>query len=89
MVILMDDEPAGIAGLVREQGMLKYFTEYKDELEPYIGTVSVLRPALKVMRWVRNAKIPVFSISSSDTGRKAVEKLGFQNIQQEFYLWRG
>jgi hypothetical protein len=88
IVVLMDNEPVGMAGLVREQGMLKYFTEYKDELEPYLGTVAVLRPALKVMRWVRAAKIPVFSMASHDAGHRALQKVGFQHIQQEFYIWR-
>ena len=55
MIITLDGEPAGIAGLSRDLGLLTYFTQYKESLEPYIGDIRVLRPALKVFGWAKKA----------------------------------
>jgi len=87
MVVTLDGKPAGIAGLVRDKGMLTYFTEYKDELAPMLKDVRVQRAALKVMKWVRQAKMPVITVAQHDEGKKLIERYGFAYLNKDYYIW--
>lgn len=87
MIITLDGEPAGIAGLIRDQGLLVYFTEYKESLAPMLKDIRVLRPALTVMGWVKRARIPVVAQAEHEQGAKHLERLGFVHTNREWYAW--
>jgi hypothetical protein len=84
LVITLGGEPVGIVGLAHEGPYLKFFSEEKPELASHRRRVAVLRALQEVMRWVRDARQLVLSLSNN---ADLMRRLGFERIEDDVYVW--
>lgn len=86
IVILIDDEPAGIAGLVLKRGgdRCLAFSEFKPELEPHLKTMPVLRAVKSAQRMILETPLPVLVYDT--TNPPLLERLGFTEIEPGVHL---
>lgn len=84
IVILLDDEPAGMAGITRERDRAIAFSEYKPALEPYLKTMPVLRAVKAAQKIIRSTTLPVLVFDS--TNPALMERLGFRLIEPGVHL---
>lgn len=84
IVILLDDEPVGIAGIARERERAIAFSEYKPVLEPYLKTMPVLRAVKAAQKIIRSTTLPVLVFNSSNPA--LMERLGFRLIEPGVHL---
>lgn len=84
IVVLLDDEPAGIAGLSREGDRFRAFSEYKPALEPHLKSMTVLRAVKAVQRMIHEAPLPVI-VQNSENPR-LMKRLGLVEIQPGVHL---
>jgi hypothetical protein len=85
VVILLDNEPAGIIGLARESGCEKLFSEYKPEMQPHLRRFEVLRAIKLAMTLVESAKCDVYAVR--DEGTDILLRLGFEHVEDDIYKW--
>lgn len=86
VVVLLDDEPVGIAGLSYDGDRYTAFSEYKPELEPHLKSMTVLRAVKAVQRMVKTANLPVIVVNSSNPG--LLERIGFREFKPGVHLCR-
>ena len=85
VVIRMDGRPAGIIGMAFESDRMRAFSEYHEELGPYLRSMPVLR-ATKAAQAMYAASIkPVIAVREGCSG--ILERLGFTQIDGDLYLW--
>lgn len=84
IVVLLDDEPAGMIGLARERDRMIAFSEYKPVLEPHLKSMTVLRAIKAAHRMFLDAPLPV--IVCDTTNPRLVERLGFRLIEPGVHL---
>lgn len=86
-VILLDGKPAGFIGLVREGGIGKYYTEYRDELQPYLKSITIMRALVASLDWCRAYRGPVIAIATTAQSCMTMTRLGFEHIEGTYYGW--
>ena len=84
VVILLDGEPVGIAGLSRERDRMRAFSEFKPELEPHLKSMTVLRAVKAVQRMIHESPLPVIVQDSENPA--LMERLGFTEVQPGVHL---
>ena len=87
VVVTIDDEPMGIIGVSREYGIGKYFSEYRDELRPYLKSMPVLRAIKASMEFVKNYQGPVLAVARDAEGARLMTRLGFTHMDGDVYSW--
>jgi hypothetical protein len=85
--ILLDDVPQGFIGIVRENGVGKFFTEYRDELQPYLKSITIMRALKKSLDWCREYRGPVVAIAETAQGCATMNRLGFEHLDGAYYGW--
>jgi hypothetical protein len=86
-VLLMDDVPHGFIGIIRENGIGKFFTENTDELRPYLNSISITRALYASRDWCRSYQGPVVSIAETVEGCIALNRMGFEHLEGVYYGW--
>lgn len=84
VVLVLDEKPVGVIGLSREGNHQKLFSDAAPELEPYMRSITVMRGLKKVMRWVETSQLPVVAVADNPP---LLEKLGFECLDGDVYLW--
>ena len=87
-VITLDGRVAGIIGIARAYAFTRLFSEYKPELDPYLGAVAVWRAVKAVMRVVESQPQSVYSFSQHDDGARILARLGFEQVSEGVFVWR-
>jgi len=87
-VITLDGRVAGIIGIARAYAFTRLFSEYKPELEPYLGTVAVWRAVKAIMRVIESQPQSVYSFSQHEEGSRILERLGFEQVSEGVFVWR-
>ena len=87
MVAEMDGRIVGIVGLVREPDAGKFFSEFAPELEPYLGSIRIMRAVKQAMQYVFEYQGPVIAISEGPKSVKLLTKLGFEHLEGELWAW--
>ncbi len=87
VVILLDGEPVGIAGLARERERFIAFSEHKPALAPHLKTMPVLRAVKAAQKIIRSASMPVLVFDSQNPA--LMERLGFRLIEPGVHLCLG
>lgn len=95
----LDDEVAGIVGIVRAGTYYVGFSDVTERMLPLLQTFAARRAAIKVLRWVRQSKLRVFAEAYTGEGYHGHEllvKLGFVPLEEkpgfvtkDILLWRG
>lgn len=82
VVVLLGGRPAGVAGVAIENGVRKFFTDFKDELAPYLSTVTVWRALKAALAFARS---PTYTVATMDAER-FLPRLGFTHMGGN--VWR-
>jgi hypothetical protein len=85
VVVEVEQQPAAMIGLAADgTGGQCFFSEELPPLETCRRRMAVLRAIQRVMRWVRESKVPVYSVSENVP---LMEKLGFRQLEQGLFIW--
>lgn len=84
IVILKDDEPMAVVGLANEGDRLVAFSEFKDEFEPHLKSITVLRAIKAAQAMFHDASLPVIVVKT--TNPRLIERLGFIEIEPGVHL---
>ncbi len=76
-----------IIGVSREDDIGKYFSDYRDELKPYLRSMTVLRAIKASMEFVNNFQGPVYSVARDAEGARLLARLGFTHMNGDVYSW--
>lgn len=91
VVVVERDEPIGIIGLARQGHVARFFSEFQEELRPYLKTIPVLRAIKAAMEFVKDARVPVYALAQCDeeTSHAILRRLGFVQdaSNPEVYTW--
>lgn len=85
--LLLDGEVHGFIGIVRENGVGKFFTEHTDELQPYIKSITIMRALKKSLDWCREYRGPVIAIATTVQSCITMNRLGFEHLEGVYYGW--
>jgi hypothetical protein len=86
-VITMDGVPHGFIGIVRENGIGKFFTDNSDELQPYLKSITIMRALKASLDWCREYRGPVIAIATTAQSCMTMQRLGFEHLQGTYYGW--
>ena len=89
-VVMLDDKPVALGGIIYHSGMLCAFSEIKEEFRPY--KVSIVRFARKI-EGLFNGLPGVAVASPREPGaEKLLRRLGFEHVgssdEGEVYRWQ-
>ena len=85
--VTMDGAPQGFIGIVRENGIGKYFTDYSDKLQPHLKSITIMRALKKSLDWCREYRGPVIAIAETAQGCMTLNRLGFEHLEGNYYGW--
>lgn len=85
VVVLLNNEPAGVIGLARNDGCEKLFSEYKPEMQPHLYRFEVLRAIKLAMSLVESSKGDVYAVR--EAGTDVLLRLGFEHVEDDIYKW--
>lgn len=84
VMIFLDEEPVGIAGLSRAGDRFVAFSEFKPELKPHLKSMPVLRAVKAAQRMIHEAPLPVIVQDSENP--ELMIRLGFVEIRPGVHL---
>jgi hypothetical protein len=88
VVAIIDDEPVGVIGIAREAWTARFFSDVKDELEPYLDSVLIMRAVKTALQFVRDYPTSVYAAATHDEGARILQRLGFEQTDQEgIFAW--
>lgn len=87
IVAEVDGKVAGIVGVVREDSHGMYFSNFSEDLRPYLRSVAVMRAIKQSMDIVRAYRGPVISIAETVEGCRILNRLGFRHLEGAIYGW--
>ena len=83
----LDGELVGCIGVIREQYIGKYFSDFKPELQPYLRSITIMRAVKASMRFVEEYRGPLVAVSEDADSAMILTKLGFTHLQGELFGW--
>lgn len=87
----LDGETVGMAGLAYYPNLVMGFSNIKDEMRPYLSSITVGRGILQVRDLIRFCKAPVYATAepTEPTAPALLERLGFIRSEENegFYIW--
>ena len=87
LVAVLDGRVVGMLGVVREEGYGKYFCDFKDELKPYLKSITILRGIKATLRFCDEYRGPMIAVAEHAEGCRILERLGFTHLQGVYYGW--
>lgn len=87
VIIHLDGVPAGVIGLAFEGDRARAFSEYRPELASHLKSIPVLRAIKAAQGMYASSVKPVVAVREGCSG--ILERLGFESVDGELYLWRG
>jgi hypothetical protein len=87
MVAEMDGKVVGIIGVSRENGVGKFFADFKPELKPYLRSVTIMRGIKASLRICDEYRGPVVAIAEHGEGCRILHRLGFEHLEGAYYGW--
>lgn len=85
--VTMDGVVHGFIGIIRENGIGKFFTENSAELQPYLKSITIMRALKSSLDWCRAYRGPVVAIAETVEGCITMNRLGFEHMDGVYYGW--
>lgn len=85
IVVLKNDEPLIVMGLIYRRDSALLFSDYKPEAWEFRHSMAVLRAIKKVMALVIQSQRPVYSVRQE--GSDLLDRLGFTPVSEDVYRW--
>jgi hypothetical protein len=83
VVVLLNDEPAGVIGLARDVGCERLFSNSKPALD--LRRFEVLRAIKLAMTLVESSRCDVYAVR--EEGTDILLRLGFEHVEDDIYKW--
>ena len=87
LVSKLDSRVVGILGVARENGYGKYFCDYKEELEPYLKSVTIMRAVKASLKFCDDYRGPMIAVADHAEGCRILHRLGFEHLHGAYYAW--
>jgi|AGTN01.3.fsa_nt_gi hypothetical protein len=87
IAIRIDDAPVAIIGMAYERDRLRAFSEFREDLAPCLRSMPVLRAIKAAQRMFAGTRRPLIAVRECGSG--ILERLGFEQLEGEVYVWRG
>lgn len=84
---LLDGKVVGLAGVMREARVGKFFVDYKPELEPYFSSPTAWRALVAAHRFATEYKGPIVAIAENAEGCRNLVRLGWIHLGGRYYGW--
>lgn len=84
VVVLLDNEPAGMIGLALGVDSALLFSRCEQKLRPHLKRITVLRAIKLAMSMVRSCTRPVYAEREEGD---ILPRLGFEHVHGEVYRW--
>ena len=86
-VAVLDGKVVGICGVAKHPEWGLFFSDFKEELRPYLSSVTIWRGIKDAMRYVERYAGPLVSQASSVEGCMNLNRLGFSHLHGVWYGW--
>lgn len=87
----LDGETVGIAGLAYYKNAVMGFSNIKDEMRPFLKSITTARGIMRVRGLIMECKAPVYATAAPEepTSPALLERLGFIRSEENegLYLW--
>ena len=87
LVALMDGELVGIAGVIRDGYIGRYFVDFKDELQPHLQSITLWRAIKESHRFCDEYRGPILAVAEHAEGHRLLNKLGWTHLEGDLYGW--
>lgn len=77
----------GVVGTCRVDDQLLLFSDIKDEFIPYLKSITVLRTIKNMQKIAENSRLPVVATISEKFGPDLIERMGFEHVEGDVYVW--
>ena len=90
VVLTLNDTPAAVIGVARQDQCSQLFSEYKPEFRPHLKSMSTLRALKRVMQIVKESKLPVYALAEEQEPDSAriLARLGFVPENENVFRWQ-
>jgi hypothetical protein len=85
--VLLDDEVVGIIGVAKHPEWGIFFTDYREDLQPHLSSVTIWRCIKDAMKIVEGYAGPLLSQASNVEGCINLNRLGFFHLHGAWYGW--
>ena len=86
-VIEWDGQIHCVAGVVREGGIGKFFSDNTPELQPYLKSITIMRALVAATDFCRTYRGPVIAVASTVESCFTLPRLGFEHMHGVYYGW--
>lgn len=91
VVLLLNDEPAAVIGVARDEDHAQFFGDYRDTFVPHMKSMTTLRAIKRAMRIVAESHLPVFALADEEEpdSERLLTRLGFAPVpdRHRLYQW--
>lgn len=84
----LDGRTVGVFGLAWHGKTIMAFSEFKEEMKPYLRTMPVFRSMIKMKKLLEQCRIPVFAMADEIYGPELLTKMGFKHLYEDYYVWQ-
>ncbi len=88
-VAVMDGKVVGIIGITREGDYGKFFSDFTEELEPHLKSVTIMRAIKGALRYCDQYRGPVLAVAQHAESCRIMHRLGFTHLHGGWYGWLG
>ncbi len=87
MVFKVNDVIMGVTGTCRVDDQILMFSDIKKEFVPYLKSMAVLRTIKSMQKIAENSRLPVVATIDEKYGPELIERMGFQHVDGDIYVW--
>ena len=84
-VFKIGDKIKGVFGIFRIGAQMVMFSDVKPELN--LKSIPVLRSIKRMQKMAKESKLPVLATSDELFGPDLLERMGFEKVEGEIYVW--
>lgn len=86
-ICYLNEQPAGVVGVVREQDYGKFFVDFRPQLQPHLRSITIMRAVKESLRFADEYRGPVIAIAEHAESCRLLHRLGFTHLQGAIYAW--
>ena len=84
---IMEGKCVGLIGVTRDESWGVYFSDFKDDLRPYLRSVAIMRAIKDSLKYCSQYRGPVLSLANDGEGCRLLNRLGFTHLHGGWYGW--
>lgn len=90
VVLTLNDQPAAVIGVARQNDCGQFFSEYKSQFRPHLKSMATLRALKQAMQIVKESKLPVYAMAEEQEpdAVRILARLGFIRENENVFRWQ-